>query len=176
MTTSTKILMRLTGTACAAALLLGSCSSEDPAGPPDSPSDTASEEPTPTETPSDTPTPSESTESPSPEPTEPPTDTPTSEPLPDDPADYADALIIAWGVGDDVRMAQLATDEVVETLGDYGDVGGPHWDQTGHDAGARSVFVAYKNTDDGTTLELRLENETASAGDTQAVVEAKFNE
>lgn len=73
-------------------------------------------------------------------------------------------------------MAQLATDEVVETLGDYGDVGGPHWDQTGHDAGAGSVFVAYKNTDDGTTLELRLENETASAGDTQAVVEAKFNE
>lgn len=51
MTTSTKILMRLTGTACAAALLLGSCSSEDPAEPPESPRDTASEEPTPTEIP-----------------------------------------------------------------------------------------------------------------------------
>lgn len=99
----------------------------------------------------------------------------TDEPIPDDAVDYADALIVAWGSGDQGRIAQLANDEAIETLNQYGEEGGPHWDQTEHDAGAGSAFVTYENTEDGTTLELRVENEAASHGEEHAVVEAKIS-
>lgn len=97
------------------------------------------------------------------------------EPIPDEAVDYADALIVAWGNGDQDRIAQLANDDAIEALNQYGEEGGPHWDQTNHDAGAGSAFVTYENTEDGTTLELRVENEAASQGEEHAVVEAKLS-
>lgn len=98
---------------------------------------------------------------------EPPQEIPTA------PVDYADAFVVAWGVGDSARMEQLASAEVVGALDE---VGGPNWDQTGHDAGAGSSFVTYQNTEDGRTLELRVANEAASQGEAQAVVEAKVED
>src|SRR5690625_7907259 len=176
---------KLLGTISFTVLLLAGCGSQnDEATSSPQPSDTNQSddnapEPTPT-APGDpedgeTPTPSRSTSSRS------PSETDTSDPdepaaTPDDPVDYADALIIAWGNGDEDQMRQFANDEVIDALTDYGQAGGPHWDQTEHDAGAGSVFVTYTNTENDDSVELRIENETASAGEEQAVVEAKFNQ
>lgn len=96
-----------------------------------------------------------------------------SESIPTDPVDYADALVQAWGLGDEDRMSRLASDEVVDDLTGVAMPGGSHWDQTGADAGAGSSFVSYTNTENGATVDLRVENETASAGEQHAVVEAK---
>lgn len=105
------------------------------------------------------------------------TDDPASTipPIPSNALDYADALVVAWGIGDRERMAQLAEPGALDVLDHYGPVGGPHWDQAGHDAGAGSVFVSYENSTDGTTLELRVRNEAASKAQEHAVVEAKLD-
>jgi len=107
----------------------------------------------------------------------PPDDTqgPTLAPIPDDAVAYADALILAWRAGEQDRVAQLAEPEVLDALAEYGAVGGPHWQQVAHDAGAGSVFVSYENTDDGTRLELRVRNEAASNAEEHAVAEARFD-
>ncbi|MFJ6418172.1 hypothetical protein [Paeniglutamicibacter sp. NPDC091659] len=96
-------------------------------------------------------------------------------PIPHNALEYADALVRAWGAGDRDRMAQLAKSGVLEVLDQYGKVGGPHWGQSGHDAGAGSVFVSYVNTKDGKKLEMRVENEAAPNGQAHAVAEAKFD-
>ena len=93
--------------------------------------------------------------------------------IPTDPVDYADALVQAWGLGDEDRMSKLASGQVVDDLTGVEMPGGSHWDQTGADAGAGSSFVSYTNTENGATVDLRVENETASAGEQHAVVEAK---
>jgi len=176
---------KLLGTISFTVALFAGCSSQnDEVIPSPQPSDTnQSDENAPAPTPTapgdseddETPTSSPSKSSPS------SSETDTSDPdepaaIPDDPVDYADALIIAWGNGDEDQMRQFANDEVVDTLTDYGQAGGPHWDQTEHDAGAGSVFVTYTNTENDDTVELRIENEAAAAGEEQAVVEAKFNQ
>ncbi|QDO88027.1 hypothetical protein FNH13_06420 [Ornithinimicrobium ciconiae] len=91
--------------------------------------------------------------------------------LPTVPADYADALVQAWGSGDRARMEALGTAEVLHILGDQG---GPHWDQTSVEGATGSTIVTYTNTDSGDTLELRVENEAASQGAEQSVVEARY--
>jgi len=154
--------------------LSGCQSGDDDAspGPPASPSVSASPsepettEPAPTTSPSGTASP---TSTPTPSETG-GTDTPS----PTNAVEYADALVIAWGAGEQERLAELATPEVIETLTGHADPGGPHWDRTGADSGAGSSFVRYENTEDGTTLELRVENEAAARGQEQAVAEAKF--
>lgn len=97
------------------------------------------------------------------------------QPIPTNAVDYADALILAWGSGEQERMKQLAQPAALDALAEYGASGGPHWKQVGHDAGAGSVFVSYKNSEDGATLELRVRNEAASKGQEHAVAEAKFD-
>ncbi|MGO1458917.1 MAG: hypothetical protein ACTHWJ_02665 [Flaviflexus sp.] len=93
--------------------------------------------------------------------------------MPTDALEYADAFVVAWGNGNTEVMELLATAEVIDALGDEG---GPNWDRTASDAGAGSVFVTYTNLDDGSVLELRVQNEAASFGEEQAVVEARFAE
>lgn len=165
----------LTAVTLAASLLLVGCASDDdaPGGNGEAPASTTTNEPaSPTNTAS---TPPESPDAPSDgaadsaEPS-------ASEEIPTDPADYADALIQAWGIGDDDRMGQLANDEVIDALTDVAMPGGSHWDQTGADSGAGSSFVSYTNTETGATVDLRVENETASAGEQHAVVEVKTGE
>ncbi|AZQ77855.1 hypothetical protein EJ997_11420 [Flaviflexus ciconiae] len=158
-------------------------------------SDTASDSETTTES-TDIPTeentpPEESTEPPVEQPTGPedptvepsdPADTETGDEtttdtgeitMPTDALEYADAFVVAWGNGNTEVMELLATAEVIDALGDEG---GPSWDRTASDAGAGSVFITYTNLDDGSVLELRVQNEAASLGEEQAVVEARFTE
>ena len=90
--------------------------------------------------------------------------------------DYADALVVAWGEGDESAMNDFAGSQAVDALEDYGLPGGSGWEQTESDSGAGSTFVTYENADDGTKVELRVENEAASSGQAQAVNEAKFTE
>ncbi|WP_256837880.1 hypothetical protein [Ornithinimicrobium faecis] len=91
--------------------------------------------------------------------------------LPTEPAAYADALVLAWGSGDQDTMAQLGTDEVVHILGDGG---GPNWAQTGAEGAAGSTIVTYENSESGDVLTLRVDNAAASEGAEQAVVEARY--
>lgn len=96
--------------------------------------------------------------------------------FPTNAVDYADALVIAWGEGDEPAMQDLAQPEVLEVLEEYGIPGGSHWEQTDSDSGAGSTFVTYENSEDATIVELRVRNEDASSGEPNAVVEAKFTE
>ena len=92
-------------------------------------------------------------------------------PAPDRWRTGVDALVQAWGSGDRARMEALGTAEVLHILGDQG---GPHWDQTSVEGATGSTIVTYTNTDSGDTLELRVENEAASQGAEQSVVEARY--
>lgn len=94
--------------------------------------------------------------------------------LPTNAADYADALIRAWGAGDKDQMDDFAADAVVDTLTSHAAKGGDGWKRTSQDAGAGSVFLTYRNAGDKAEVELRVDNAKASAGDDEAVVEAKF--
>ncbi|MPV51138.1 MULTISPECIES: hypothetical protein [unclassified Pseudactinotalea] len=167
--------------ALAAALLasLSGCESGDdggsptpPASPPASvtPSEPGPNESAPTGSQSDTASP---TSTPTPTPTRSETGG-TDAPIPTDAADYADALIVAWGSGDHDRMVELATPEVVEELTGHADPGGPHWDRVGEDSGAGSTFVRYEDTSTGETVELRVELQAAGQGREHAVAEVKF--
>lgn len=91
--------------------------------------------------------------------------------LPTVPVEYADALVVAWGSGDQQTMAQLGTEEVVHILGDGG---GPNWAQTGVEGAAGSTLVTYENSQSGDVLTLRVDNAAASEGAEQAVVEARY--
>ena len=94
--------------------------------------------------------------------------------FPTTPVDYADALIVAWGEGDESTMQDLAQPEAVHALEDISMPGGPHWRQTGSDADAGSTFVTYTNSGDGTVVEVRVRNEDASNGQPNAVAEVKL--
>lgn len=94
--------------------------------------------------------------------------------LPTNAADYADALIRAWGVGDQDQMDDFAADSVVAALTGHAAKGGNGWERTSQDAGAGSVFLTYTNAADKTEVQLRVDNAKASAGEDEAVVEAKF--
>src|SRR5699024_8386891 len=89
---------------------------------------------------------------------------------------YADALVVAWGEGDESAMHDFAGHQTVDALKDYGMPGGSSWKQTESDSGAGSTFVTYEIADDGAKVELRIGNEAASNGQPQAVKEAKFTE
>lgn len=118
--------------------------------------------------------PSESSGTASPAPTE-TAGTTTTAPIPHGAVDYADAFIIAWGAGNLDRMKQLSEPAAFAALEHYREAGGPDWEQTGHDAGAGSVFVSYRNSVDGTKVELRVLNEAAAEGQAHAVAEVKFD-
>lgn len=91
--------------------------------------------------------------------------------LPTAPVEYADALVVAWGAGEQALIGRMATPEVVHILGDGG---GPSWQQTGSEGAAGSTYVTYENSESGDTLTLRVDNATASEGGDQAVVEARY--
>lgn len=91
--------------------------------------------------------------------------------LPTEPAAYADALVVAWGAGEQAVVERMATPEVVHILGDGG---GPTWQQTGAEGAAGSTIVTYENTDSGDVLSLRVDNAAASEGADRAVVEARY--
>jgi len=94
--------------------------------------------------------------------------------LPSNATEYADALVVAWGNGNQAQMEQLATVQVIASLTEYSEQGGAHWSQTGSDAGAGSVFVSYENAEDGSVLNLRVQNQVVGQGHEQGVVEANF--
>src|SRR5699024_8766073 len=90
--------------------------------------------------------------------------------------DYADALVVAWGEGDESAMNDFAGQQTVDALKDYGMPGGARCKHTQSDSGAGSTFVTYDYADDGAKVELRIGNEAASNGQSQAVKEANFTE
>lgn len=94
--------------------------------------------------------------------------------LPSNAIEYADALVVAWGNGNEAQMQQLATAQVITSLTGHSKEGGAHWSQTSSDAGAGSVFVSYENTEDGSVLNLRVQNQVVGQGHEQGVVEANF--
>src|SRR5699024_2475683 len=61
--------------------------------------------------------------------------------------DYADALVVVWGEGDESAMKDFAGPQTVDALKDYGVPGGSSWQQTESDSGAGSTFVTYENAD-----------------------------
>lgn len=102
------------------------------------------------------------------------TDGPDSQAVPPTvPEDYADSLVVAWGEGDQATVQQLATDEVVQTLGEGGS---PHWERISTEGAAGSTIVTYSETQTGQVLSLRVDNAQASQGAEHAVVEARLQD
>lgn len=144
------------------------------AAPPD---DEADENPPPTRpeaTVTETQTVTESPQQTEPAPPEPTPDESLEADRPTNAVDYTDALVIAWGAGDESTMQDLAQPEVIQTLQEYGVPGGDNWKRTTSNSGAGSTFVTYENTYDGTTIEVRVTNAEASRGAPNAVAEAQF--
>lgn len=100
--------------------------------------------------------------------------TPSATELPRTAVGYADALVIAWGMGDTARMTLLAGEDVLSVLADYGTPGGPDWAQISHEAGVGSVAVTYENSADGAQLELLINNAAAANGENDAVIDARL--
>lgn len=93
--------------------------------------------------------------------------------LPSAPTDYADTLVVAWGTEDQATLHRMATDEVVQTLGDHGS---PNWSRISAEGAAGSTIVTYTETATGEVLVLRVDNVKASEGANHAVVEAHFED
>ncbi len=83
------------------------------------------------------------------------------------------AAFEAWEEGDMDTLETLVSDEALEVL--EAQVADPtdNWSPVGCDAGAGSAFCTWESAS-GETLEMRLENQAASAAEPDAVVEVRF--
>lgn len=94
--------------------------------------------------------------------------------LPEGGAPYADGLVIAWGSGNRAEALRYATPEVVSTLFSAHSPGGPHWDQTGVEGAAGTIYVTYQDTETGQKVVLGVLNEAASKSTEHSVTRATF--
>lgn len=94
--------------------------------------------------------------------------------------DYADALVEAWGDGDEPAMKDLAAPQAVDTLESYAMPDNTDWEQTESDSDSASedgiVMVTYEEATYGTVLELEVNDELASDGQPYAVTGAEVSE
>lgn len=91
-------------------------------------------------------------------------------------SEYADNLVIAYGVGDGRTMDDLATENVVDALDDHGSAHAKRWHRTAADSGAGHTWVSYTNLDTHEVMTVTVRNEAASNGDTDAVREITFDD
>ena len=100
--------------------------------------------------------------------------TPTPAQIPDTAEDYAVAVFSAWSTDDTDTLENLASEEVIEVLVARGYDDDDLWEPTGCDGAAGSVYCQWRS-EDGETLQLRIDNAAASAGERHAAVEARFS-
>lgn len=96
----------------------------------------------------------------------------TMAPLPDNAADYAQAAFEAWLSGQPDRLQQLATADAYQVLADRPPSDGDQWGSAQCDGAAGSTYCQWNGA--GDNLVLRVENEAASSGNAQAIIEARF--
>lgn len=88
---------------------------------------------------------------------------------------YADGLVQAWGRGDRAAAAPYATGAVLDKLFNYANPGGSHWAETGTNGAAGTIYVTYKDSQTGATLELGITNvKPLTLGAGNAAHTAKF--
>lgn len=175
-----------------------------PTPPPQSPAPTAVNPSTPTVVPSPTtPTPSPVSPPPSSSPTPSPTPPPSTPPLPSspptsspppasspppvvvspphvrafpqNPVDYADVVVRAWGRGDVATLQRFAQPTVVHRLLGYANPGGNDWRRTDIEGAAGTVYVTYRNHVTGAKLVLAVTSHLAVQAKPGAVREARFS-
>ncbi len=93
-------------------------------------------------------------------------------PLPDNAADYAAAAFEAWKSGQLDRLHQLMTDDAYQVLASRAPSGDDQWSSAQCDGAAGSTYCQWHGAVDD--LVLRVNNQAASLGDPQAVIEARF--
>jgi type IV pilus biogenesis protein CpaD/CtpE len=92
--------------------------------------------------------------------------------LPDNAADYAQAAFEAWLSGQSDRMQQLMTEDAYQVLAARAPSEGDRWGSARCEGAAGSTYCQWDGAVDN--LVLRVENEAASSGDPQAIIEARF--
>lgn len=95
--------------------------------------------------------------------------------FPHNAVEYADALVVAWGRGDDQTVRRFAQPDVVHTLLAYRDPGGKHWRRTGFEGAAGTIYVTYHNDATGAQLVVAVTSQRASQARPHAVRSAKFS-
>jgi len=96
----------------------------------------------------------------------------TRDSLPDNAAGYAQAAFEAWLVGESDRMQQLMTADAYQVLADRTPSDDDRWGSGQCEGAAGSTYCQWSGS--GDNLVLRVENEAASSGDAQAIIEARF--
>ena len=88
--------------------------------------------------------------------------------------EYADRLITAYGVGDDVVVEHLATKNVVAALAEHSDGHVKRWHRTSADSGKGYTWVSYTNLDTHDVMNLTVRNAIAADKGGDAVREVEF--
>lgn len=100
--------------------------------------------------------------------------------FPTDPEDYTDALVEAWGEGEESAMKDLAAPQAVDALESYAMPDNTDWEQAESDTDSASeegfVAVTYEEATYGTVVEFQVDEELVSNGQAHAVIEAEILE
>ncbi|SDS91125.1 hypothetical protein SAMN04489752_2831 [Brevibacterium siliguriense] len=89
-------------------------------------------------------------------------------------AEYADRLVAAYGIGDDVMINHLATRTVVDALAEHSDDHTKRWHRTSADSGKGYTWVSYTNLRTHEVMTLTVRNAIAAEGIGDAVREVEF--
>lgn len=101
---------------------------------------------------------------------------PQSVHYPTDAAKYADELVIAWGQGNFSRVEAFASDHAVAELSAHGNANATHWNRTGGQGAAGTIYLDYENTVTGEKLSVGVASEAASNGEANAVHKINFTD
>ncbi|WP_152347792.1 hypothetical protein [Brevibacterium sp. CFH 10365] len=88
--------------------------------------------------------------------------------------EYADRLVTAYGIGDDLVMDRLATQNVVDALTEADDGHVKRWHRTSADSGKGYTWVSYTNLDTHDVMNLTVRNAIAADKGGDAVREGEF--
>lgn len=94
---------------------------------------------------------------------------------PVDATTYADQLVRAWGVGSDIAVAEHATNDAIDVLLEHGDESASHWDRTGAEGTAGTVYVDYENKVTGEKMSVGVSNQDLAEGKDHAVHHVSFS-
>jgi DNA-binding transcriptional regulator YbjK len=93
-------------------------------------------------------------------------------PLPDNAADYAQAAFDAWLSGRLDRLQQLMADDAYQVLASRAPSDGDQWGSAQCEGAAGSTYCQWDGAVD--SLVLRVDNQAVAAGESQAIIEARF--
>jgi hypothetical protein len=93
-----------------------------------------------------------------------------------DPVLHADQLVRAWGRGDRIGAAALATPSVVAALFGYSTPGGVSWRRIGGQGAAGTIFVTYHDDARGGTVTLAVSDVLLGQGNEQAAYDVRFSQ